>query len=737
VGSSFDVLALLPGQLEIPTGAGDPLKLSNAFFGLGVTASGVTTFQLGGKTIFNLFGEPREIEARLIVNEEAAVASVHLKDVPIPPVHALPGVRFKEDFYLEMGVQFVPEGLDLGFMGDFYIGDNPDKYTGKVVIILELVEGVPNPLYLQFSIDKLTLWAMFEALTGTMALIDTAESGLKLADESGASGDTGLSGVTHETEHALEFLKQQYKNLQFIFDKVSLNDVAFHWSDSVVILPDGTTAMPGVGFRGWLDLFGWHTFAAFEFTTGTPTKLSAHLEMEPINLQHIVSVTGDGKGVQLREARGEKEGWEYWKDSARRKETVLRPAPAQLRATLDEPDASNGAIVAQSTQNAAEYILKPGGPVFIISSQHAPFLHANIHISLFDLLHTDVRADVDETGLSFELSTGVGSIITLVLGCKLQVKDDFRFEAYGKFGLHLNADFSFELPLIGEIPIVLDAGLDAEMHLIVTEHDFSLSIDGSFEFEGIDLTMPTLTLTVPFPSFSGLPKQILDHIEDAAEEIFGDLFGELGKLAEEAVKAVGEAVEAVAEEVEKVGEEVVKDVKVIGEAVEQAFDAAEEGVEEAANALANSAEEVASAVADEVKEIGQVAEQAAEELAHDAAVVLDAAEHAVEEIGSAVAAEVSGIADKVADIAGEAVHEVEEIGKAVAHEVQEILDTAEDIAEGAVKTAEVVAEGIEHAAEAVWDAAEDLANAAAEAAEAAANWTAHAAEDVVDFFNPF
>lgn len=743
-----DARALLPKSMGIPTGTGSKLKLSNAYFGVR-TAKGVgATLELGGTVSICLFGKLHEVTVALYVDEASADATVQLHDFDLPPFQALPGVHFHKDIAFEIGAQFEPEGLDLGFMGDFYIGQDPLKNPGKVTIVLEMIEAVPNPLYVQFSIKELSLWSMFEAMTGMMERLDEAS---KIAGQTAAvvpsSSDT--HGVAHAPEHAFGFLKQQYQNLGCIFEKFEFHDVAFHWADSIVILPDGSTALPGVGFRGWLDLFGWRTFAAFEISTGVSSKLSAHLEMEPVNLLGIVSIAGDGHGVSVKEVSGETKGWDYWKKASEKKQSLIRQneTPKLLASGKLPPDH------AVASDHAMEYVVSPGGPVFIVSSQHAPFMHADIRVALFDLIHTELRADVDETGMSFVLKTGVGDVLNLTLGCKLKTgpvpavapakkpaktlakKELFYFEGYGKFGLHLKADLSFDLPLIGHIPIELDAGLDAEMHLIINETinaageletDFKMIIDGSFEFEGIELTLPTLTLDAPFASLSDLPEQILSHIDEMAAEIFGELFSSLDKLAEVAVKLVGEAVVAVAKEVEVIAEDAVKAVEAVGEGIASAAEAVGDEVEAAANEISGAAINVATAVAAEAVAIAKGAEKVAEALAEEGRKVFEDAEHAVAQAAIAVGEEVEKIEHEIEDVVNAAVHEAEKIAEEVADEVLAILSTAKEIADEVVHAAEEVAEGIENAAEAVFDEAEK-----------AAEWIEHAAEDAWDAVTPW
>jgi hypothetical protein len=706
VGQGLALRASIPGQLALPGAAGQQLSLSDAFFGLGVTAGGVPTFQIGGSAHFNLFGNPREVQAQLEVDETAAAAMLHLTDLKLPSIHPLPGLQFKDDFWLELGLQFTPPGLDIGFMGDFFIGDEAN--TGKVVMVMELVEGVPNPLYARFSIAKLTVWDMFEAMTGLGARMDEAESALHVLDASGVAQATGLGGVTQDAGRALSFLKQQYKNLKPIFDGVSLNDVAFHWAESAVMLPDGSHASPGVGFRGRLDLFGWDLFAAFEFSSCSPTKLTAHLEMEPIKLGGMLTVSGDGKGVTRAEAQGQAEAWQAWEADQKQK-------PGERRAP-------SGLL--KPTPAALDYVVQPGGPVLIVSSEHAPYLHASVHVALFDLLHLDLMATVDDNGMAFQLVTGIGSFVTVDLGCSLRIKDGFRFEAYGKLGLHLNVDLGlFEL----------NAGLDGEIHLIVTDGSFKLVIDGTFVFQGAELHLPTLTLDVPIPSLGDLPAKVAQQIKDQAAHIFGDIFGALGEVATKAYEGVKAVGEEVAKGAEELGKEVAADAKIIGAAVGQGLSLLAGGAEQALNEASHALVEVEQKTEAFVNDIKDKTEQAAKDLAHDAEQVVALAEHTFNVVADEVTADVKKVEGEIVDIVCAAEHKVEEIAEAIAPVVQGILNTASEVAHDIEAVAETVAHGLEDLAGSILGEAEALAHTLEDAAQA----VGHAFEDLGEKLNPF
>jgi len=677
-----DITGLIPGDLHIPTGTQDDWVLHNAFVRIGVTAGGVTV-AIGASAHMSLFGDVREFDVSLIIGEEAAEASLHVTKGPaLPSPELLPGVRFMDDYYLEIGIQFEPEGLDLGFMGGFYIGDDPSKYSGKSVVVLEMIEEIPNPLYVACSIDKMDLWALFEAYTGIMARIDMAEDALNAADHSLAAHATSVSKAAGMSEESLEFLKTAYKNLQPIFDKVAFHDVAFHFADSLVILPNGQTATPGIGFRGRLDLLGFNMFAFFEAETGSMPHLTGKFEMDPVNLQHIFKCSGDGEGVTTRQAEnGSKKGWSYWKDVQK---------GHRDQGTSDIP------------HQGSNYVISPGGPVLELTSQHSPFLHANIHVELFSLLHSDLTADISRDGFEFTLSSGAGKVANLTLHSKLKVENGFLFEAGGSASIKLKGDIGPIVPHLSFTKFHLDVGMDAELDLRITDKDFRCIVNGSFEFEGSELDVPELVIDVPFGDVEELAEKVWDHIVDEAEEIFADFIHGLGKFfkdvgkdiekgVKETEKAVAEAATAAKKEAEKsvkAAENFAKNAAKKGE--EMAKDAEKEGKKALADAGA-AAKKTYDDAKKEVDQLGKEAEEAAESAKKTVKHLAKDAERFVENMGR----EISAIADKAEE-------DMKAAAKAAEQFARHALDAAKATAKKLLNAAKKTAEAIDKEAKKLW-----------------------------------
>ncbi|RIL12231.1 hypothetical protein DCC79_02155 [bacterium] len=712
-----EVFAKIPGTLRIPTGLAGDLALVDPYLGL-IFQTGGPAFRLGGAGSARLFGADHAFKVAMTVSPEALDGSAYQKDgVPLPAIPALPGLRIKRDYWIELGVDFEPTGVDFGFQGQFYIGDDPAKYTGDLAIVLTFVEEVPDPQYLAASIDTLDLWAMFELQTGMMRTLAATEErmgavaagadAVAKTDAARAAGAGAVAGAAAGAARlgasGLEFLRGQYKNLQSVLRFIRFDDVAFHFCERPgVILPDGTPVPLGLGFRGWADICGWRAFSRLEVSTSSSVpQISGELQLAPIALAidgfDVLRITGDGKGVVK---------------------------PALTPKALTQRDAIGRA--APPPPARPEFLVPPGGPNLIVSSQHSPFLHADLEVELLGVLHASAKADVTDKGFDFRLHGGIGDLAHVDLGCSLQTEGGVRFDAHGAFGMHLNLDTGPIIPGLDFTAIHLDAGLDASLTLSVTKDDFRLSVDGSFAFEGATFDLPTLTIDVPFGSLKELPGKVLAWIKDKAAAIFVDLFHGIG----EALEAAGKEVAAIAEAGAKLCEEAYAKasaaIKDVGETVGRAASAAAHEVEKIAGEVADKVKAIASAAASAVLDVGRAA-------AAEAKLLLDAGEAALKDAGRAVAAAAAAVADEVArighriaDIAGRAAAAVADIARAAAAEIAAIAHEAEQVAAELLHAAQAVVDGLESAARQVWDEI----NAIVDKAKQVGRTIEHAGEDL-------
>src|SRR5262249_50194762 len=131
-----------------------------------------------------------------------------------------------------------------------------------------------------------------------------------------------------------------------------------------------------------------------------------------------------------------------------------------------------------------------GGPIFRIQSSGSPYLHYSWSVSLFDLVRERVEGTIGNDGISFGLTYQVLGVGALVLQCKL--KD------WQSFGAGADLDFGVDVPIpidflgIGLGSIRLKTTIDAHTAVALSVDHFGMDIDGSFDFEGLTLSFPTI-----------------------------------------------------------------------------------------------------------------------------------------------------------------------------------------------------------------------------------------------------
>ena len=475
-------------------------------------------------------------------------------------------------------------------------------------------------------------------------------------------------------------------------NEIKVTELSFYWAEEPVTMPDGTVALPGLRFSGNVQIISFKAHAALAIDQAS--GIQGDLELSPIHVAHILDVTGHGKGVYLNE-----------KDGAPVRESVL-------------PKDSTGVTRTE--------VVPPGGAVLQFRTQQSPYLFVSLIVTLLDLEHEEVEGLVTDKGFTFKLIYQLSDVVKAELDVTL---GDGHFHLYSQFGIHLKAD-------IGPIKILgidfgtihLDAGFDLELEIEASAELFSLSVWGDFEFEGATLTMPKLTLSVAPASLTELPKLIIEHIGEEAEEIFKDLFDEAGKLIEEAGKEIAHLGEEAAQEVGKLGKEAVEEAGKIVDEAEQAIASGVKEAEQEVKKVEQEAAQIATKAAQEVEQIGEEAVQEVEKIGKQIGHVIDQAAHEVAAIAEEIAQEAEAVANEVKRLAEDAVEEVKAIAAAVEKEVAKILADAQRVVDSIINAANQVVHALEQEAERLWSAVKDLAKKAEEAVEAAAHAVASVAK---------
>jgi len=465
-------------------------------------------------------------------------------------------------------------------------------------------------------------------------------------------------------------------------------------------MPDGTIAQPGLRLSGNIKILDFAAHASLSINQNT--GLQGDFEMSPIHIGGILSVTGKGKGVHLKERNG-----------------VVLPVTAV-------PSGDTSGITTVE-------VVPPGGPQFAFRTTQSPYLQMSLDVSFLNFLSEEVEALVTTEGLLFKQEYKIGNLATAEIDYTL---NETGFKATSYFGLHLQADLGpVEVAGIDFGTIPLDTGFDISMAVEATlpkenekdkEGTFSMKVDGEFDFEGARLSFPTIELSVAPKSLEDLPEIIIAWMGEHLYEIFKDLLDVAGHLLEEAGKEVAKLAEAAGKEVaklaEEAGEEAEKVVKAAGEAMEHAAEATKKAIDD----VANEAKKVMDDAVDEVKKVGEETEHAVEAIGHEIANVVGEAEHEIAAIGADIAHDAEEVAQVVGELAEEAEQEVEQIGRAVAQEVAQVLAEARRVADAVIQVARQVVQALEQEAQALWNEAEQIADAIAQAIANAARavWNA-------------
>ncbi|MEM9547307.1 MAG: hypothetical protein AAGA77_15110 [Bacteroidota bacterium] len=465
-------------NIGIPVSKHKKLRLEEA--GIKFTVTDEIIVQLIGAIQFKLFGNQIEAKAILSIDESEAEVAINVEsDTSILPTpKALQGVKLK-DFGLEMGLFFEPPGFDFGVEGKAEIGEDA-AHLDTFGLVLEIVEAdpfpIPDPIYLSFYIDKLDFGKLLTTFT------DIKDSAI---------------------EKALSIVKG--------------SGISFYWAENVIILPDGSTAQPGVGFGARIDVFNFGFMGDFKATISTGIQGKA--QCAPINIKDVLKATGDGKEVSRK----------Y--ESVNDKHKIIK----------------NNKIIRKKANDAQkEVIIKAGGPVFEVSTISSPYLNVNFLVSLFDIVDFEINAIINNEGIKFKLDFDVKNIERFTLECQLNDWSSFNAHADIKIGINRTLG-PIEINGINLGSIDLDINVESDsndkndpsnLHIELSEDNFSLKVDGKFEFEGTTIKLPQLHLKEAPSSLADIPDKVFDWIKKNASELFGFIFHDAEKWARDAADGI-------------------------------------------------------------------------------------------------------------------------------------------------------------------------------------------------------
>ena len=638
------------GRVEdviIPLSSGSAIKLSAVSIDIKLGDEGLE-FGLMGSILMTIDKTLLTVIGRLEINLEELVMSIEVDETKGPGLPGpLPGIHF-DRIAFELGVYFEPPGVGLGLMGGFHIGQVQQPNSNTFAFVLEIIEEVPNPLYMAFAAEELDL----------------------------------ATAVTAFTD------KPASDKIQSISQYVNGTDISFHWADSVVILPDGTTAQPGLGFKGIVNIFGFDAYANFQSGIN---GITADAEMDPLHIKGVVSITGDGKGFSLDCIQDENHDF----------------IPVNYNQQLNRVHDDSGKALPIPVKHQ---FIKPGGAVFHLSTNASPYLHASINIRLFDTIGESLTATIDDNGFSFDLVCHISDTAHIELQCTLDKHHGFK--AMADFELHYNGEIGPIIPDIDATKFELDVDIQAYINLTVTPEEFKAEIKGHFYFEGTKFDIPDLHLDEPFSSLKKLPSLIFKQLEDNAEEIFKDLFDEFKKLGEEIEKGAKEIEEDGKKAADAIAKEATAEYNNIkSEAKKTVTSLVQDtkNLEKEAGKVADDVKNIAADAENKAKEIADKAEQTVSEIGDQVTTVTKEATKEVENIAKASEQELKSISDQISTVEKDAEAEVEKLGQEASQEAGVILSDAQQEAEHVLNDAKVAVDAINAEAQKLWDEADQWA----------------------------
>lgn len=297
---------------------------------------GGTTIQVLGKNIdVNLLGIINETEVIIgldVIEKESFLFT--------PP--ELKGVHIKE-IGGELGMFFTPPGLDLGFTGQCYIGNQGQIALDddKFAIVLDIQGETAEVKYLSFYVPQMDVNQLLEVFTNTNAQINTS---------------------------------------------ISLSKLEFFYAPSSVLLPNGDSSPQGISGRCAIDIKNFGLYGLFKLSSGK--DLDIDFECDPIHIKrrgkNILSVTGNGQGITQKV---DKNGNPIKYNDIKNREDASKP----LQDLID---------------NATEkQLVKSGGPVVVLQTKTSPYLNTSVHVQLLDMISDNLDASIDNNGFQFSFTS--------------------------------------------------------------------------------------------------------------------------------------------------------------------------------------------------------------------------------------------------------------------------------------------------------------------------------------------
>lgn len=197
---------------------------------------------------------------------------------------------------------------------------------------------------------------------------------------------------------------------------------------------------------------------------------------------------------------------------------------------------------------------------------------------MFDLmgLRDSIEVSIDKSGFDFTFEKQLG-VVEYKCSCHVG-QPNFSAESTFKFGLNFSTDpITVAGQNLGSIKI--NTGFEGATLVSFQDGRFEMSINGSFEVQGLKLQLPSILLTARPDSLESLPELIEQKIKDNASDLFQSLLEDPLKWLQGIKDGLIEGVENVAkvlkEKFNRTAEQIGADIR---NTLELGSDAAAEGL---------------------------------------------------------------------------------------------------------------------------------------------------------------
>lgn len=423
---------------------------------------------------------------------------------------------------------------NVGAEGNFYIGPNrPQDISSKPTVkefgvasnqfkfIFDAIPGKVSPKFFYMYLEKLTL------------------------------------------EEYIKALSNQNIDLPSFLDKISIEQLMFHWCETPTgePKPDGTIGMPIFGLSGIANIFGHRTFA--QLNVATSNESNGKLIADPIDIgSGLLRITGNGKGT---------------------------------------PEKYKGATK-----------VKAGGMEFSFSSTGTPsYLSFSAKIEILGL-SGEIAGEVKEKGIMGSMKSAIPGVLKNELALMLNGSD---FDAGTSIYVGISG-LKISLGKLGTIK--LDTYLEGSFNAQFRGGQYSNNMKLHFMFLGINFDLGNLEIEVIDLKkiVKILEEDIIRAVQKLADNILAwltatieELIEFVGDKMEEIGKALNETYQKTLEESAKLMKEVGYQAVQVGEALQKGFDRTEQELVNALKSAGYLTEEVAEVIRDILKYPGETAGQ--------------------------------------------------------------------------------------------------------------------------------